>query len=77
LTTMTAIAAVNGAVNDDECIRGSRKSPYAYGDYILITVCIRGLHDMRSPYAYGDQVQSPYDTGIFAIPVCIRGSDGH
>jgi hypothetical protein len=29
LTTMTAIAAVNGAVNDDKCIRGSRKSPYA------------------------------------------------
>jgi len=75
-----------GTVNDDECIRGSLKSPYAYGDYILIPVCIRGLHDMRSPYAYGDQDQSPYafrecknpprmHTGILChvIPVCIRG----
>jgi hypothetical protein len=61
-------------------IQGSSKSPYAYGDQdqslyaygdcILIPVCIRELHDMqtgprKSPYAYGDQD---------VIPVCIHGS---
>jgi len=42
------------------CIQGSWKSPYAYGDYILIPVCIRGLHDLRSLYAYGDWSWPPY-----------------
>ena len=50
------------------CIQGSRKSPYAYGDYILIPVCIRGLHDMRSLYAYGDWSWPPYVYGDLIDP---------
>jgi hypothetical protein len=30
------------------------QSPYVYGDYILIQVCIQGLHDKQSLYAYGN-----------------------
>ena len=74
LTTLTAIAAVNGAVNDDECIRGSRKSPYAYGDYILIPVCIRGLQTCDPRMHTGIKFNPRMHTGIAKIPVCIRWS---
>jgi hypothetical protein len=61
-----------GAVNDNECIQGLRKSPYAYGDlrdphmhtgigWTLIPVCIWGF---AHPCMH---------TGIFqSFTVCIR-----
>ena len=57
------------------CIEGSWKSLYAYRDYILIPVFIRGLHDMWSLYAYGDLSWPPYAYGDLIDPRMHTGID--